>query len=136
MKDKNTADLEVIAAKNDLTEAGVRLLKVITKPENRLKSITDICVMADIARGTYYNLFRTESFTKAYIEACQLMLLSYALPASAALGEQAKRGDTGAIKMVLELAGLYQNTATLNVNQQSDKPSLKDILKRKKVPQS
>jgi len=131
MKDTNTVNLDVIAAKNDLTEAGVRLLKIITKPENRLKSITDICTMADIARGTYYNLFRTDSFVKAYTEACQLMLLSYALPASAALGEQAKRGDTAAIKMVLELAGLYQNTATINVNQ-DNKPSLKDILKRKR----
>lgn len=121
--------IDVVAAKNELTEAGIRLLEVVTRPECRTMNITKQCELAGISRGTYYNLFRDESFKKAYTELCQTMLLSGAAPASQALNAQAAMGDTVAIKMLLELAGIYQPTATVNVHQTIDTgPSLRELL--------
>lgn len=103
--------IEIVAAQNEVTDAGIRLLEVVTRPECRTMTITKQCELAGISRGTYYNLFRDDNFKKAYTELCQTMLLAGAGPASQALNAQAAMGDTQAIKMLLELAGIYQPTA-------------------------
>ena len=101
----------------DLTEAGRKLLEVLSVPELRIQSITQICQQAGISRDSYYRLFsKDENFIKAYTELCRNTLLSFALPASQALGRQATLGDPQSIKMILEMSGLYQQQATLNVN--------------------
>lgn len=121
--------IDIVAARNDLTDAAIRLLEVVTRPECRTMNITKQCEIANISRTTYYALFKDENFKKAYTELCQTMLLSGAAPASQALNAQAAMGDTVAIKMLLELAGIYQPTATVNVHQTIDAgPSLRELL--------
>jgi hypothetical protein len=126
--------IDVVAARNDLTDAGIKLLEVVTRPECRTMSITKQCELADISRTTYYALFKDDNFKRAYTELCQTMLLSGAAPASQALNAQAAMGDTAAIKMLLELAGIYQPTATVNVHQTIDAgPSLRELLDSRKA---
>ena len=125
--------IDVVATRNDLTDAGIKLLEVVTRPECRTMSITKQCELADISRTTYYALFKDDNFKRAYTELCQTMLLSGAAPASQALNAQAAMGDTAAIKMLLELAGIYQPTATVNINQTIDAgPSLRELLDGRK----
>ena len=133
-EEKKTVSLDILAEKHNVTAAGRRLLGVVVRPEARTMKMVDICKMADISQDSYYRLYRDTRFQTAYSEACRAMLLSYAAPASQALGELARSGDPNtiaAIKMVLELSGLYQNTATVNVVQ-DDTPTLKDILDKRK----
>lgn len=104
-------NIEVIATQNEVTEAGIKLLEIVTRPECRTMTITQQCQLAGISRGTYYNLFRDDNFKRTYAELCKTMLLAGAAPASQALNAQAAMGDTAAIKMLLELAGIYQPTA-------------------------
>jgi hypothetical protein len=126
--------LALVAAKHDITDAGLRLLEVVTRPECRTMTITKQCELADISRGTYYNLFRDPGFKAAYTELCQTMLLSGAAPASMALNAQAAMGDTAAIKMLLELAGIYQPTARVeHTHTHEAGPSLKEILSRRQA---
>jgi len=104
-------NIEVLATQNEVTDAGIKLLEIVTRPECRTMNITKQCELAGISRGTYYNLFRDDGFKKTYAELCKTMLLAGAAPASQALNAQAALGDTAAIKMLLELAGIYQPTA-------------------------
>ena len=119
-----------------LTEAGKRLLDVVINPEARTWSVTRTCEVAGISRDSYYRLFnKDERFLKLYNECCQTACVSQAISVINALAESAKLGDTGAGKIMLEMAGLYQPRASLNLVQSSDEHiSLKDILaKRQQV---
>jgi len=126
-------ELDKVVAKYDVTEAGKALLEVVASPEARTMNVTQICQAAGISRDSYYRLFKDERFVNAYTELCRAMLLSAAAPAAQALAAQAAIGDTLAIKMVLEMAGLYSPAATLNINQEvENKPTLKKLLQKKK----
>ena len=125
-------NIEVLATQNDVTDAGIKLLEIVTRPECRTMTITQQCALAGISRGTYYNLFRDDAFKKTYAELCKTMLLAGAAPASQALNAQAAMGDTAAIKMLLELAGIYQPTARVeHTHTHEAGPSLKEILARR-----
>lgn len=111
MADNLPDRIEIVAAQNEVTEAGVKLLEVVTRPECRTMTITKQCELAGISRGTFYNLFKDDNFKKAYTELCQTMLLAGAAPASQAAIAQAAMGDMNAVKIILEMAGIYQPTA-------------------------
>lgn len=113
----------------NLTEAGRQLLEVMIDPVNRTLPVTKICEKANISRDSFYRLWKNEAFKIAYQELCQTTCLSQALAAINALGVQASLGDPACIKMVLEMAGMYQPKATLNVNHTIEAPTLKEILK-------
>jgi len=126
--------IEIVAAQNDLTEAGAKLLEVVTRPECRTMTITKQCELAGISRGTYYNLFRDDNFKKAYTELCQIMLLAGAAPASQALMANAAMGNNDAIKMILEMAAIYQPTTRVEQRTTHDLgPTLRDMLERRKA---
>ena len=125
---KIVPQIEVVAVQNGLSDAAIRLLEVITRPECRTMTITKICEIADISRTTYYSLFKDDSFKAAYTQLCQVMLLSGAASSSQALIAQAAMGDTTAIKMILELAGIYQPSTTVNHTHTIEAgPSLKEL---------
>lgn len=115
-----------------LSEAGRQLLDVVVDPANRTLSITKQCERAGISRDSYYRLWKQPEFQIAYRELCQTTCLSQALSAMQALCKQAAFGDTAAIKMVLEMAGIYQPQATLNINHAIDPgPTLRDMLDKR-----
>lgn len=128
-KEENPRQPEVSTDKIHLTDAGERLLEVLKVPEFRIQTVTSICERAEISRDSYYRLFRSPDFIQKYLELCKNTLLSFAMPASLALGRQAELGDVSAIKMVLEMSGVYQPKATVDVNHTYDAgPTLRDLL--------
>ncbi|MGE5415877.1 MAG: hypothetical protein ACM3UZ_03800 [Acidobacteriota bacterium] len=122
-------DLEIISIKHELTPAQYKLLQVVVTPEVRTMSVVDQCQLADISRDTYYRSFKDERFINAYLEGCRVLLLTYAAPVLASVGESGARGDTAAAKMVLEMLGFYRPTANLNIGSDtaSTMPSLREI---------
>ena len=103
--------IDQVTAKYDVTDAGYRLLEVVTRPECRSMPVTKKAELAGISTPTYYTLFNNDDrFKAAYKELMQAMLLSASGPAVQALADQASKGDTAAIKMVLEAAGVITPT--------------------------
>lgn len=111
MKTKgDEATFEMIVKEYDISPGGKRLLEVLTEPENRMKSVTEQCQIAEISRDSYYRLFRLDNFVEAYYESCKLACLSAALPVMHTVAEKAKKGDMAAAAMVLEMSGLHKKT--------------------------
>lgn len=123
----------MLTDKFKLTEAGEKLLEVMVNPETRTWTVTKICETAGISRDSFYRLFnRDPQFVEAYTQMCQTACLSHALSAINALAQEAKTGDVQAAKAVLEMAGIRNPSATLNLNHQAGAtPTLKDIIAKR-----
>lgn len=89
------------------TKAEQKLLEVLLNPEHRLKSITEICAIADIERGTYYNAFRKPEFVAHYQAEALEMVKHDVGPILNAYRKEAKRGSVQHGNVLLEMAGLY-----------------------------
>lgn len=123
MSGKNKGKSLPIEAPTDkprLSDAGEKLLEVLKVPELRAQSVTSICQHADISRDSYYRLWKSPDFMQAYSGLCKDTLLSFALPASQALGKQAEMGDVQAIKMILEMSGIYSPTTKIETTIKHD----------------
>lgn len=121
--------IEIVAAKNELTEAGIKLLEVVTQPECRTMTVTKQCELAGISRGTYYNLFKDPRFVAAYLDACKVTAISAAMPTMQSVAARAIAGDIQAAQTILQMSGLHVPTATVNVQQTIDAgPSLRELL--------
>lgn len=134
MSDNLPDRLEQICAQYELSAAGERLLNVLVDPVARTMSITGICKTADIARGTYYNLFGTQSFVAAYMASCKMLCITAAMPTVHSVANQAMLGDMQAAKMVLEMTGLHAPSARVVEHHHTHDagPTLKEILSRRK----
>jgi AcrR family transcriptional regulator len=84
-----------------------RLMETLLNPEYRMMSVTAICRKAGIDRSTYYRAFENKDFVERYKARSKELVTHVLGPVVNALADQAKMGNTGAIKMVLEMAGLY-----------------------------
>lgn len=114
------AMIEQVSAKYDVTDAGQRLLEIVTRPECRTMPVVKQAELAGISTPTYYTLFnKDDRFKSAYKELMQAMLLSAAGPAVQALAEQASKGDAQCIKMVLESSGII-SAGTQTVKHEHD----------------
>ena len=128
-----STNIERICAKHGITEAGQRLLEAIAEPESRTLTVTDICRRADISRTTYYTLFREQAFIQAYLEACKITAIAAAMPTMQTVAGKAIAGDIQAAQMILNMTGLHQPTAQVNINQTIEAgPSLKELLNSRK----
>jgi len=126
---------ELSTDKVHLTDAGEKLLEVMKIPELRMQSVTKICEHAGISRDSYYRLFRSPDFVQKYSELCKDVLLSFAMPASMALGRQAELGDPSCIKMILEMSGIYQPKASVeHVHTIEAGQSLLEMYRARKEP--
>lgn len=96
-----------IPTKEKLTPAQARLLEVLLDPANRLRSVTDVCQMAEITRDTYYQAFKRPMFVKRYEEQSKDLALRHAGPVMNAFVREATRGSFQHGKVILEMAGLY-----------------------------
>lgn len=91
-----------------LTKAGEKLLFVLSEPEHYLLSVTKLCEKAKIDRKTYYNLYKTEEFTKASIELAK-SIFSGATPSVAhKVAKQAIEGSLAHQEIILEATGVVQ----------------------------
>ena len=90
-----------------LTEKEKSLLEVLLNPENRMKSITDICKLAKCTRPVYYEAFSKPEFVKIYNQySTDLVKQSVASVINTFIRE-AQRGSFQHGKILLEMAGLY-----------------------------
>lgn len=90
-----------------LTDTEEKLLEVMLNPENRMKSITDICNMAKISRMTYYRAFEKPEFTEVYNNKSKDLIKQAVAPVINTFIREAQRGSFQHGKVILEMAGIY-----------------------------
>jgi len=133
-KKKESVNIDIVTAKHDVTEAGCRLLEVLSRPETRLLTVTERCELADISRDWYYQLInRDDRFKAAYKELCDATV-GQAVLGSIQTIEQAAMTDPQAAIEMLKLSGYYQPTARVEHTHTHDVGlSLKEILARRAI---
>ncbi|CAK7069895.1 phBC6A51 family helix-turn-helix protein [Tissierella sp.] len=109
----------------NLTDKEKNLLEVLINPENRMKSITDICKLAKCSRPVYYEAFAKPEFVETYKQySVDLVKQSVASVINTFIRE-AQRGSFPHGKVLLEMAGLYTDKLDLTL-EKSEK--LSDIM--------
>lgn len=99
-----------------LTEKEKNLLEVLINPENRMKSITDICKLAKCSRPVYYEAFSKPEFVEIYKQySVDLVKQSVASVINTFIRE-AQRGSFQHGKVLLEMAGLYTDKLDLKAD--------------------
>lgn len=108
------------------TEKEKNLLEVLLNPENRMKSITDICKLANCSRPIFYEAFSKPEFVTVYEQKSKELIKQSVGPVLNTFVREALRGSFQHGKVVLEMAGVYteKHETNVNVNQK-----LEDFLK-------
>ena len=103
-----------------LTKAEEILLEVLLNPENRMKSVTDICKIAKIERMTYYRAFAKPEFVDMYNKRSVDLVKQSVAPIINTFVREAQRGSFQHGKILLDMAGMYNEklrlSAEVNVN--------------------
>lgn len=127
-KKKEPINIDIVTAKHDVTEAGSRLLEVMSRPETRLMTVTERCELAGISRDWYYQLHRDPRFQAAYKELCDVTVGTAVLGSIQTIEQAAMTDPQAAIEM-LKLSGYYQPTARVEHTHTVEAgKSLKEIL--------
>jgi hypothetical protein len=95
------------------TEKEKNLLEVLLNPENRMKSITDICKLAKCTRPVYYEAFTKDGFVELYKRSSQDLVKQSVAPVLNTFIREAKRGSFQHGKVLLEMAGVYSDKLEL-----------------------
>lgn len=95
---------------DDLPAKEQKLLKVLTNPENRQKSVTDICKLADCSRTKYYKAWKKDRFKQLVKKTAEDLVIESLLPTINAFTKKAKEGSFRHGKVVLEMAQVYKET--------------------------
>lgn len=99
-------DLQNLTNAN-LTDKENNLLEVLINPENRMKSVCDICKLANCSRPIYYKAFTKEGFVTAYNAKSRELVKQSVAPVINTFIREAQRGSFQHGKIILEMAGLY-----------------------------
>jgi hypothetical protein len=98
------------------TEKEKAILEALLNPDNRMKSISDICKIANCTRPVYYLAFDKPGF-KAIYESKSKELVKHAIgPVINAFIKEAVRGSFPHGKVILEMAGLHTEKQDLQLN--------------------
>jgi len=89
------------------TEKEKNILEVLMNPENRMKSITDICKLAKCTRPVYYEAFKKLGFVELYQRMSMDIVKQSIAPVLNAFVREAQRGSYQHGKALLEMAGIY-----------------------------
>lgn len=90
-----------------LTDKEKKLLEVLLNPQNRMKSITDICKIAKCSRPVYYDAFSKSEFVEIYNRRSADLIKQSVAPIINTFIREALRGSFQHGKIILEMAGLY-----------------------------
>jgi hypothetical protein len=85
----------------------LRLLEVLINPASRLRTVTEICKLAKIARQTYYEIFKRPEFCALYRSLSLDIIKRNTGPLVNTLIREANRGSAQHLKMALEMAYMY-----------------------------
>lgn len=98
------------------TEKERIILELLLTPEHRTKSITDVCKLAGCSRTIYYDAMAKPEF-KALYEAKTKDLIKQSIgPVVNTFVREALRGSFQHGKVILEMAGLYSEKSTIDIN--------------------
>ena len=98
------------------TEKEKLLLEILLSPDNRMKSVTDMCKIANCTRTTYYEAFSKPGFKTIY-ETKSKELVKHAIgPVINAFIKEAVRGSFPHGKVILEMAGIYSEKQDVQLN--------------------
>lgn len=93
-----------------LTQKEENLIETMLDPGNRMKSITDICKLANCSRAVYYDAFAKPEFVAIYKERSIALAEKYLGSVMNAFVREAARGSFQHGKVLLEMAGAYRET--------------------------
>jgi hypothetical protein len=97
------------------TEKERIILELLLTPENRTKSITDICRLANCSRTIYYDAMAKPEFKALYENKTKDLIKQSIGPVVNTFVREALRGSFQHGKVILEMAGLYSEKSTLEV---------------------
>lgn len=106
--------------KKKLTPTEKRLIEALLDPNNRFKSITEICDTVKCSRPTYYRAFNKPHFRDAYKSRAAALSERHLGQVMNAFVKEATRGSFQHGKVLLEMAGVYaeKTQRDLNLNHQ------------------
>lgn len=90
-----------------LTPAQKRLIEALLEPNNRFKSISEICDAAKCSRNSYYRAFNKPHFREEYKRQSAALAERHLGPVMNAFVREATRGSFQHGKVLLEMAGVY-----------------------------
>lgn len=99
-----------------LTEKEKNLIEVLLNPENRMKSITDICKLAKCSRPVYYEAFSKPGFVEIYKKRSVDMVKQSIASVINTFIREAQRGSFQHGKVLLEMAGIYTEKSDVNLS--------------------
>lgn len=97
------------------TEKEKALLEVLINPQNRMKSITDICKLANCSRPVYYEAFSKQGFVEIYNKYSVDLVKQSVASVLNTFVREAQRGSFQHGKVLLEMAGVYTDKLDLTV---------------------
>lgn len=112
------------------SKAEQKLLEALANPENRDKSVTEVCKIADISRDTYYRCFNNKRFKEAYKEMSLEIVRQAVAPVVNSCIAEAIKGSFYHSKLILEMAGLYTNKQQLEHSGETGVRIINDIPRR------
>ena len=98
------------------TTAEVKLLEILLNPEYRTKSITEVCKIANCSRPTYYDAMAKPGFKAIYEDKTKDLIKQSIGPVVNTFVREALRGSFQHGKVILEMAGLYSEKSTIDIN--------------------
>ncbi|MDD3199342.1 MAG: hypothetical protein PHV95_09130 [Eubacteriales bacterium] len=101
------------------------LLEVLTNPEHRMKTVTDICKIAKCDRSTYYDAFVKPGFIEIYKSRSKDLVGQAIAPVLNTFIREALRGSFQHGKVILEMADIYTERSKVD---HAIKIRLEDVL--------
>ena len=98
------------------TKAEEALLDIMLNPENRMKTVADICTMAKVDKATYYRAFKKPDFKALYKVLSIDLATRYAGPMVATFAREGLRGSYQHGRVILEMAGIYSEKQDVQLN--------------------
>jgi hypothetical protein len=93
--------------KQRLTPTEKRLIEALLEPNNRFKSISEICDTAKCSRNTYYRAFNKPHFREEYKRQAAALSERHLGQVMNAFVREATRGSFQHGRVLLEMAGVY-----------------------------
>jgi hypothetical protein len=102
--------------KDNLTNAEQILLEVLLNPENRMKSVTEVCKLAKIERMTYYRAFQKPEFVEIYKSRSMDLVKQSLASILNTFVREAQRGSIQHGKVLLEMTGIYSESSNVKLS--------------------
>lgn len=103
------------STKYEPTPCEQRILEVLLNPENRKKTVTEICRIADVDRKTYYNAFKKSEFVELVKDESRRLVQAAILPTIHTFIKETEKGSFQHGKVLLEMADVYREKKELEV---------------------